>query len=190
MTRLLPCSTLARVRERLTAELVRLPNVERVVAADLVEYEEPTAHVDRITCDLNEPLDLPDASFDAVAAIGVLEYLENPYAVAREWFRLLRPGGLVVLTVPNPESLRSMLGFVARGRPVAVPDSLHGSSHGFSRADLRRILGRAGFEPPTITGSGLGLLPRMRHGTWQSLSRGTLAGLRFSDDLVCSSIRP
>ncbi len=51
-----------------------------------------------------ERLRYPDAFFDAVLAMGVLEYM-NPYAAAlRCMARVLKPGGTAVLTLPNRAS--------------------------------------------------------------------------------------
>ncbi len=42
------------------------------------------------------------ATFDAVVAASVLEYVTQPEAILRECARLLRPGGVVLCTVPDP----------------------------------------------------------------------------------------
>jgi SAM-dependent methyltransferase len=41
------------------------------------------------------------ACFDAVVAASVLEYVDSPSAVLAECARVLRPGGVVLCTVPN-----------------------------------------------------------------------------------------
>jgi ubiquinone/menaquinone biosynthesis C-methylase UbiE len=48
-----------------------------------------------------ERLQHPDAFFDAVLAMGVLEYLPAYGAALRGAARVLKPGGTAVLTVPN-----------------------------------------------------------------------------------------
>lgn len=42
-----------------------------------------------------------DAEFDAVLSIQVLEHIRDPDRVCAEFFRVLRPGGLTVITVPQ-----------------------------------------------------------------------------------------
>lgn len=42
----------------------------------------------------------PDAAFDAVMCIEVLEHVPDPRAAIHEFARLLRPGGTLVLTAP------------------------------------------------------------------------------------------
>jgi SAM-dependent methyltransferase len=43
---------------------------------------------------------LPDASFDTVLCTDVLEHVADPAATVREMARLLRPGGVALLTTP------------------------------------------------------------------------------------------
>jgi ubiquinone/menaquinone biosynthesis C-methylase UbiE/uncharacterized protein YbaR (Trm112 family) len=48
-----------------------------------------------------ERLPWPDASFDVVVADSLLEHLDDPAAALREWRRVLRPGGEVLVWSPN-----------------------------------------------------------------------------------------
>lgn len=54
--------------------------------------------------------------FDAVAAIEIIEHLENPFRFVRECGKLLKPGGLFFLTTPNVEAVNSRLVFLYTGR--------------------------------------------------------------------------
>lgn len=46
-------------------------------------------------------LPFPDESLDYVATSHVLEHLANPIAALKEWCRVLRPGGIIYLVVPD-----------------------------------------------------------------------------------------
>ena len=47
----------------------------------------------------SEPLTYKDASFDAVLAKDIFEHLQDPGNLAREVARVLRPGGVIVVSV-------------------------------------------------------------------------------------------
>ncbi|HET7669619.1 MAG TPA: class I SAM-dependent methyltransferase [Burkholderiales bacterium] len=51
-----------------------------------------------------ERLQFPDCSYDAVLCMGVLEYLPRYGAALAEIARVLKPGGLAVITLPNRAS--------------------------------------------------------------------------------------
>ena len=65
-----------------------------------------------------DTLPFGSASVDAVVAASVLEYVPNPRAVLRECARVLRPGGVLMCTIPNPAHpvrwLEWMAGLAAR----------------------------------------------------------------------------
>ena len=52
-----------------------------------------------------EAAGFPDSFFDVVRLSNVLEHLPNPRATFEEIYRILRPDGLVYVTVPNTDSM-------------------------------------------------------------------------------------
>lgn len=83
----------------------------------------------------------PEASFDAAVAEQVFEHLYSPVEYMQELHRVLKPGGLLYVAVPN------LGGFEARlkGRRW---DMVHPASHVryFDRAGLAALMSRCGFD--------------------------------------------
>lgn len=53
-------------------------------------------------------LDLADQSFDKVICSEVLEHVENPAGILSQIRRVLKPGGIAVLTLPNGNLIRQI----------------------------------------------------------------------------------
>jgi SAM-dependent methyltransferase len=96
-----------------------------------------TLGIEPVEANVEEPLPLPDASFDAVVAGELLEHLQFPEALLAEAFRVLRPGGVIVGSVPNAFRVQGRLRFVLGRPPEDDPTHLHM----FSPAALRALLG-------------------------------------------------
>jgi SAM-dependent methyltransferase len=107
----------------------------------------------RIRADLNRPLPFAPARFDAVACLEGLEHLERPVDALREFRRVLRPGGTLVLTTPNILHLGSRVRLLATGFWTAAPHPFDaaGPPTGFEHIMLlgypmlAYFLARAGF---------------------------------------------
>jgi 2-polyprenyl-3-methyl-5-hydroxy-6-metoxy-1,4-benzoquinol methylase len=141
--------------------------------------------------DLNNANAIPAASFDVVIAAEVIEHLENPRQVAREWFQILKPGGTLVLSTPNNESIRSLTALLVRGHYVAFLDSCY-PAHitALLRKDLERILSEAGFSDIRFHFTDHGGLPKLPAVSWQRVSLGLLKGCRFSDNVIAAAKVP
>lgn len=93
--------------------------------------------VNIVQLDLNtHPLPYQDNSFDLVTCSEVLEHVENYRAVLREIHRVLKPGGLMVLTTPNVLNMKSRVRNLVYGfanlfgpLPVKNQDRFHTSGH-------------------------------------------------------------
>ena len=141
--------------------------------------------------DLNNADAIPAASFDVLIAAEVMEHLENPRKVAREWFQMLKPGATLILSTPNNESIRSLMALIVRGHYVAFLDSCY-PAHitALLRKDLVRILSEAGFSDVRFHFTNYGGLPKLPAVSWQRISFGLLKGCRFSDNVIATAKVP
>ncbi len=107
-------------------------------------------------CDLDDDtLPFADNFFDLVVFMEVLEHVFRPPSeVLAEVLRLLRPGGRLIITVPNIVSLRRRISMLVGRSPLPHPDNQlkknwvhgHGHIHEYDLGELVGILRSVGFE--------------------------------------------
>ncbi len=86
-------------------------------------------------------VDAPDVSFDAVVMLDVIEHLFDPRDTVETAFRLLRPGGTLLIQTPNFDALSRW----ALGREWAVLSPMEHLYY-FNESTLTRLLTRVGFS--------------------------------------------
>ena len=84
-------------------------------------------------------------SFDAVTLWDVFEHVPQPLETLRQIHALLRPSGVLAMSLPNRDALDARL-FRSCWIGYDVPRHLSV----FSRADITRAVVGSGFDPPTI----------------------------------------
>ncbi len=86
-----------------------------------------------------DSLELPSESIDVIGAFDVLEHIERPDELLKEIYRVLKPDGIFLLTVPAHQWLYSdfdkSIGHFRRYSRRALRDSLTGS--GFEQNQLK-----------------------------------------------------
>jgi SAM-dependent methyltransferase len=58
----------------------------------------------KVFCGYLEQANYPDASFDAITLIEIVEHLRDARSLLQECARILKPGGAVLVTTPNAQS--------------------------------------------------------------------------------------
>lgn len=147
--------------------------------------------------DLNQGIPYQDASFSCIYALSVLEHLLYPCRFLKDCYRVLRPGGRLVLLTPNISTYFTavliLLGRMPSSGPhpdsevllksqeifkvssdLLIPDPeddnpMHRHLIVFSFRVLREHLRALGFS--TVAGSGFGLypFPRFMQGTLERI---------------------
>lgn len=103
---------------------------------------------DVIRWDLTEPCPLPSAQADFVLLLEVIEHLLNAGLALDNLSAVVRPGGCLLITTPNPRWSRSRLEALRTGYPTFFKVSdLEGNGHVFPVFPhvLERILADRGF---------------------------------------------
>jgi SAM-dependent methyltransferase len=78
---------------------------ERSVGVDFNEKAVNECQRRNLDARVIEIAELEDQSYDVVATFQVLEHVPNPGETLRQLVRLLRPGGQLIVAVPNEDSL-------------------------------------------------------------------------------------
>ena len=120
-----------------------------VTGVDCLEIpgvRERTDHFVQASLEEGIPAEAGDG-FDIIVAADVIEHLSRPGAVLRDMRRVLRPGGQVLLSVPNfahwyprIRVAAGLFGYDRRG----ILDETH--LRFFTRATLRRLVRASGFD--------------------------------------------
>ena len=94
-----------------------------------------------------DSLPFPDASFDFLTSFVVLEHIERDTKMMADFARVLKPGGVALITVPAYQSLWSV-----------HDDSMHHIRR-YGRKELVGKVWESGFIPEKVTHINLFLLP-------------------------------
>lgn len=102
-------------------------------------------HADRVVVGNAEQLvegEFERASFDLVLCLDVLEHLVDPWIFVAKVERLLKPGGLLIASIPNVRHLKVLLPLIFLGRWRYEPDGLLDRTHlrFFTRASAMALL--------------------------------------------------
>ena len=125
--------------------------------------------------------------FDLVLCLDVLEHMIDPWAFMTQVQALLRPGGLVIASIPNVRHLRVVLDLLLRGRWAYADDGILDRTHlrFFTRESALALMAPPGLQvsaclrrdPPRGSPSGLVNLLSFG-GTRDLFTRGYLIAAR------------
>lgn len=88
---------------------------------------------------LERKLPFPDASFDVVTMLAVLEHLEYPVDILSDISRVLKPGGGLIATVPS-RLAKPVLEFLSYRLGLVSPSEIKDHKAYYDREDLHGLI--------------------------------------------------
>ena len=162
---------------QLTAQLGMRVGTSRLYGIDIRERNAQEAQdrdVDALVADLNAGIPFEDASFDLVHASQVLEHVLQTDVFIKDMYRVLKPGGCAILSVPNLASAHNILFLLLGWQPWTADVSFEayvgnplfsrhltesrsrhlGHVRLFTYRALRQLIEHHGFRVERLVGSG------------------------------------
>jgi ubiquinone/menaquinone biosynthesis C-methylase UbiE len=138
---------------------------EMIAAANhSLEFESPADRLSFVRINTIACLALDDGSLDGILCSSVLEYLPDPGACLSEFSRVLKPRGLLLVSVPNRNSLARRLQLACHHLGGILGQSwckfLDYSRNQYSKPQFNRLLKQSGFSGEQVVPFG-GPLPRL-----------------------------
>ena len=132
-----------------------LGRVRRLIGVELVAFTDVPAGIETYNTDLAH-LPLPDGVVDIIISRSVFEHLADPQAVYAEFFRVLRPGGVVIFLTANMWDYGTLIArlvpnrfharIVAKVEGRAAEDTFPTEYRTNTRRDVERLALRAGLK--------------------------------------------
>ncbi|GHC76938.1 bifunctional 2-polyprenyl-6-hydroxyphenol methylase/3-demethylubiquinol 3-O-methyltransferase UbiG [Streptomyces flavofungini] len=120
---------------------------ERLIASARKHAEETGRGIE-YTTGSSDALPYPDASFDVITCLDVLEHVQNPAQAVQEIHRVLTPGGIFLYDTIN-RTFRSQLIMIWLAERIlgVIPKGAHVWHDFITPAEMLAYLGSSGFTP-------------------------------------------
>lgn len=90
----------------------------------------------------NERLKMPDSKYDLIICNHVLEHVFETENLLSEIYRVMKPGGVCIISVPNLASWVNRLFLLLGVRPLGVEAGTKSITYGFPLAKMKKHLAR------------------------------------------------
>jgi 2-polyprenyl-3-methyl-5-hydroxy-6-metoxy-1,4-benzoquinol methylase len=113
--------------------------------------------------------DLSHQSYDLVLCLDVLEHLVDPWTVVQKLYAVLRPGGSIIISLPNVRNHRVVFPLLFNGTWRYQKNGIMDRTHlrFFSREGAENMLTKNGFIIKSSLDSGL--QPMRKLETWKAI---------------------
>ena len=125
-----------------------LLSIENLIAEGFgIDFKAPEIcrpKISTISAEISKKLPFEDSRFDVVTLLAVLEHFFYPEDILQEINRVLKPGGVLVGTVPS-KIARPVLEFLSYRLHIINPDEISDHKFYYDKNSLTSLLHRTGF---------------------------------------------
>jgi 2-polyprenyl-3-methyl-5-hydroxy-6-metoxy-1,4-benzoquinol methylase len=105
--------------------------------------------------DTVEKIDSDDDYFDGILCSSVIEYVDDPNVLIKEFLRILKPNGKLLISLPNSYSLVRKLQKIIRSLGLRLGKNyyfyLNSSRHDYSAREIKSLIQSSGFTIDSLT---------------------------------------
>lgn len=118
--------------------------ISKGVGIDLTADKAEFGNISVLPGNLCEGVPLADASMDCVISLAVIEHVDSPAHMLAQAFRVLKPGGLLLMTNPTPRA-KPVLEFLSYKLGIVSKDQIIDHKQYIGRHEMEELLATAGF---------------------------------------------
>ena len=145
---------------------------EKMIQLCNKNFEEAKVKKDQYKFTVGSLMDtqLPDGTFDGILALGVLEYQPDEKALLQAFYRLLRPGGILIVTGPNDQTTAGKVYSKGRRllkrmrRKISSPTRNPGKKPGKAAPGISLNIYTVARFDALLRSNGFSLMEQYRHG--------------------------
>lgn len=115
------------------------PNIKQGYGVDFKVEDTQFSNIKTTQLKLNKSLPFEDTSFDVVTMLAVLEHIEKEQEILKEIYRVLVPGGKLIITVPSVWS-QPVLEFMAYNLRIVSEAEIRDHKRYYNREKLKKVL--------------------------------------------------
>jgi 2-polyprenyl-3-methyl-5-hydroxy-6-metoxy-1,4-benzoquinol methylase len=128
------------------ARVICLDNSKEAIQVSRIHAERAVCQEHFVVGDL-ERMPFRDQKFDCIYSGGVLEHFVDPKPALREYFRVTKPQGVIIISVPNLVGLNAAFGLKPLLEPLLKRNrEAPYTEKDFSSKNFRKLIQQSGFE--------------------------------------------
>lgn len=123
-------------------------SMKKCIGIDIDTSKKKFGNVEIVPMNIQKKIDLPSNTANVITMLAVLEHLQYPDEVLKECKRILKPGGVLLVTVPSPsnEPLLNVLSWFMLVRR----EMIHQHENYFTPERLKKMCKNAGYSKYSV----------------------------------------